>query len=111
MPAPENHLWQDQARQLGGGELVAIIERMGQDIHHIKKSLTAPFPGGDIEGHLRYHQLMIERNNELRRLRVAIQEKTISGLIWAALAFLGLCIYNYFVSGGKPPTLPPLIGH
>lgn len=105
-------LWQQQAEKLGGEALVETIEQMAQDIHEIKKNVsdltTSAFPGGDVEGHRRYHALMIERTEEIRRLRRAIQEKTISGLIWAFLVFLSLCVYSY-VGGGKP-TLPPL-GH
>lgn len=109
----KDELWQEQARQLGGEELVATIEGMARDIHSIKKSVadlsTAAFPGGDVEGHRRYHALIIERNQEIRRLRIAIQEKTISGLIWAFLVFLGLCVFSYVSGGGgKPPTFPPV---
>lgn len=91
-------LWQQQARELGGEELVEVIEDMAGDIHDIKTSVQtltdAAFPGGDIEGHRRYHELIIERNAEMRRLRIAIQEKTISGLIWAALVFVGLSVWH-----------------
>ena len=104
---PDNKLWQEQARQIGGDELVVTIENMAKDIHDIKKSVSdlshSAFPGGDIEGHRRYHASMIERTEEIRRLRRAIQEKTISGLIWALIVFLGLCVLSYI--SGKPPTL------
>ena len=83
---------------------------MGRDLHEIKKNVadlsSTAFPGGDLEGHRRYHILMIERTEEIRKLRVAIREKTLGGLIWALIVFLGLCIYSY-VAGGKPPTIPP----
>lgn len=119
-PLTKEPLWQEQARAVGGEALVATIEnistsqetlvtaqktmaaaqeKMGGDIHEIKESLasliTTAFPAGDAEGHRRYHDLMIRRNEEIRRLRIAVQEKTISGLIWAFLVFLGLCIYTF----------------
>ena len=119
-PLIKEPLWQEQARSAGGEELVATIEglasaqgkmveaqtemgdrqkTMSEDIHEIKQSLanliTTAFPAGDAEGHRRYHDLMIRRNEEIRRLRIAVQEKTISGLIWAFLVFLGLCIYTF----------------
>lgn len=104
-------LWQEQARELGGEALVETIEAMAKDIHDIKRGMadliSGAFPDGDISGHQRYHTLMIERNSEIRRLRIAIQEKTISGLIWALLVFLGLCIWSYVAGKPPPPFLPP----
>lgn len=107
MPDREKHLWQEQARHLGGQELVETIEAMALDIHSIKKSMSeltnSAFPGGDLAGHKRYHDLVIERTAEIRRLRIAIQEKTLSGLVWAFIAFMGLCVFKtvagYFAKG------------
>ncbi len=113
MSDSQEKLWQEQARRLGGDDLVATIEAMARDLHDIKKNVNdlaaTAFPGGDIEGHRRYHQVMIERNLEIRRLRVAIQEKTISGLIWAFIVFLGLCVFSY-VTGKNPPLPPGMLG-
>lgn len=109
MSHSQEHLWQEQARRLGGDDLVTTIETMARDIHDIKKNMadlsSTAFPGGDVEGHRRYHELMIERNMELRRLRIAIQEKTLSGLVWVLIIFLGLCVLSYIT--GKPPVIPP----
>lgn len=52
------------------------------------------FPGGDAEGHRRYHELLIEELEERRKLRRAIQEKTISGLVWAAIVGLGMAVWH-----------------
>lgn len=57
--------------------------------------IASAFPNGDTEGHRRYHQTMIEILEERRRLRVAIQEKTISGLVWALMVFIGLAAWHY----------------
>lgn len=56
--------------------------------------LVEAFPNSDFEGHRRYHQTMIETLNEKRRLRIAIQEKTISGLIWAVIVFVGASVWG-----------------
>lgn len=85
-------LWQQQAKQAGGDDLVTKIEQMASDIHEIKGSLadySKAFAGNDLDGHRRYHEAVIERTAELRRLRVAIQEKTISGLVWVVILWLG----------------------
>lgn len=103
-------LWQQQAQKLGGEALVEVIENMADDIHEIRKSMEdlvkTAFPNGDVIGHSSYHKAMIDRNEELRRLRRAVEEKTLSGLIWAFLVFLGLCVFNYVI-GLKPPHFPP----
>lgn len=53
------------------------------------------FPGNDLEGHCRYHATMIEILAEKRKLRIAIQEKTISGLVWGLLVFIGFSVWEY----------------
>lgn len=60
--------------------------------------LANAFPNTDTQGHRLYHQTMIEILQERRRMRVAIQEKTISGLVWAAMVFLGLAAWQYMKS-------------
>lgn len=59
--------------------------------------LRDAFPGKDTEGHLRYHELMIKRVERTERLISAIQEKTISGLIWG-----GYCCGWLIVLAGLP---------
>ena len=70
------------------------------------KELFKAFPHSDIEGHRRYHETQIEILEEKRRLRSAIQEKTISGLIWSAIVGISIIVWNYAVhfirTGGNP---------
>lgn len=112
----QSPLWQDQARAAGGEELVAAIEaltasqanmaqaqkQMGDDIHEIKTAVAelanTAFPDGDTEGHRRYHELIIQKTEEVRRLRVAIQEKTISALIWSFIVFLATCVGSFILN-------------
>lgn len=98
-PDQKNTLWQDQARKLGGDSLVEVITGMAEDINGMKgkievmdKHILKAFPGGDLEGHRRYHELMIRRTDEIRSLRIAIAEKTLTGLLWSGMAFLGWAI-------------------
>ncbi len=66
-----------------------------QDLEMATKKLYSAFPSGDVDGHRRYHDLIIQRNLEIRQLRIAIQEKTLSGLAWGSMAFLGFAVWNY----------------
>lgn len=93
-------LYQDQ-RPLGApGELRETVQKMSADIGEIKdtlQDLLKAFPAGDLEGHRRYHDAMIERNHEIRKLRYAIREKTIFGLLWLALGLIGTSLW-FFIS-------------
>lgn len=72
----------------------AVLGRMDA-LEREMKDLKEAFPAGDVDGHRRYHELMIERNAELRRLRVAVQEKTISGLVWAFIVFSAFAAWHF----------------
>ncbi len=98
-------LWQEQARKLGGDDLVQVIVdlREGQlqvlkRLEHLENSvaqLNRAFPNGDTEGHRRYHDLKIQELEEKRRLRIAIREKTIAGLVWAVIVGIGTAMWHY----------------
>lgn len=68
------------------------LERRMDEVEH---NFAAAFPNGDHVGHCRYHSIMIEQIEERRRLRIAVQEKTISGLVWAAIVGIGLAAWAY----------------
>lgn len=60
------------------------------------EAVMAAFPGNDAEGHRRFHETQILILEEKRQLKKAIQEKTISGLIWSGLVASGTAIYQQF---------------
>lgn len=62
------------------------------------------FPGGDPEGHRRAHEAMIETLAEKRRLRMAIQEKTISGLVWAVVVGVSVALWEWIKSMVRATT-------
>lgn len=64
----------------------------------MERRFAEAFPGGDHVGHCRYHSIMIESIEERRRLRRAVMEKTIAGLVWGVLVFLGLAAWHYVKS-------------
>ena len=81
-----------------------ILERLDLiDKHNVQrdediKKMFNAFPASDWEGHRRYHEAQIEILMEKRRLRSAIQEKTISGLIWLAIVAIGLAVWHEIVN-------------
>jgi hypothetical protein len=64
----------------------------------LERRFAEAFPGGDHVGHCRYHQLMIEGIDAKKRLREAIMQKTIAGLVWGAMIGLGLAVWQYLKS-------------
>ena len=92
----ESHLEAHINKAFAGGDAEGHRRaRMGDEIEsHLEAHINKAFAGGDAEGHRRAHEAMINLIEEKRRLRVAIQEKTISGLIWAGIMFVGLAIFN-----------------
>ena len=60
-------------------------------------NLEKAFPNGDADGHRRYHELMIDDIESRKRLRQAIQEKTISALIWSAVAGAAIAAWHTVV--------------
>jgi len=74
---------------------MTAIERRQDDL---ERRFVEAFPGGDHVGHCRYHELMIEDIAEKRRLREAVQQKTISALVWAAVAGLAYAVWQYLKS-------------
>lgn len=58
------------------------------------RALKSAFPAGDTDGHRRYHELIIEEIDAKKRLRHAIIEKTIPGILWAALVWVLFACWN-----------------
>lgn len=56
--------------------------------------ISKGFPGGDADAHRRYHETQIALVEEKRKLRIAISEKTISGIIWSAIVFVGIAAWT-----------------
>lgn len=71
-----------------------ILERL-EAVETEVKVLRTAFPTGDVDGHRRYHELMIEEIEEKRRLRRAVVEKSISGLVWAGMVGIGVALWHY----------------
>ena len=82
--------------QLDIDELTDKMDAMEAQQLDLARRFAEAFAGGDHIGHCRYHMLMIEEIENKKRMTQAIKEKTISGLIWGALVFVGLAILAYF---------------
>lgn len=68
------------------------LERWRSDM---EKRFADAFPGGDHVGHCRYHDLMIEDIDSRKRLRQAVMEKTVSGLVWAFVVAVAIAGWQW----------------
>lgn len=73
-------------------ERLDSLERSRDDMD---RRFADAFPGGDHVGHCRYHTLMIEEIESRKKLRQALTEKTLTGLVWAGLVGLGFAVWAY----------------
>lgn len=71
---------------------VENLERFQLDM---ERRFAEAFPGGDHLGHCRYHELMIEDIEAKKRLRRAVMERTVSGLVWGAVIGIGVAVWQY----------------
>lgn len=63
--------------------------------------LHKAFPGGDWEGHRRYHEAMIDRIEKRAKLYDALLEELTKKGMWALIVFVGAAIWFYFQSKVK----------
>ncbi|HEX5130243.1 MAG TPA: hypothetical protein VFV90_10880 [Usitatibacter sp.] len=67
----------------------------------MERRFAEAFPGGDHVGHCRYHELMIEDIAARKRLRQAVVEKTIGGLVWAMIVGFAIMSWDWLVAAVK----------
>lgn len=78
----------------------ALIKHIETEESAINKFITA-FPEGDLEGHRRYHQLLIEEAEDRKKMRQAIITKSTVSLIWVLLCALASAVWAYFIAAVK----------
>ena len=61
----------------------------------LKLIMISAFPDGDPVGHKQYHQVQIDFMNERRALWKDIRSKSIVGIIFMLLGFLGMAVIEY----------------
>lgn len=75
-----------------------LIDKHNEDRDEKIKELFNAFPANDPVGHCKYHELQMEMLAERRKLRAAVQEKTISALIWVGIVAVGTAVWHELLS-------------
>ena len=90
--------------QIGNSAMVQVLRQLDKHALETNQRLstietkmdvvTAAFPASDFEGHRRYHQSLIDVLEERRALYRSLKEKTIIGIIWAGVVWLGMAAWH-----------------
>lgn len=101
-----DQLWQQKMLELGGEPLLALMKEIrdtqqqqaGQlaNVERGISDLIRGFPAGDVDGHRRYHESVIEWR-ELRNqvMRAALEKVAQAGAI-AAFGYIMLALWEWF---------------
>lgn len=79
-------------------ERLDSLERFRMEM---EEKWKAAFPNGDHIGHCGYHELMIEEIRDRKKLIAAVKEKTVAGLVWAAIVGVAIAAWHYLVLAVK----------
>lgn len=58
--------------------------------------IKTAFPDGDLGGHKRFHDQLVEEDRDRKALYKEIRNKAVSGVFWVALVLVGTAIWEYF---------------
>lgn len=75
-----------------------ILASQNEQLERLEKlcnRFVDAIPGDDPEGHRRYHELVIQREEDRAAIRKAVIEKSLAALVWSALVALGSSIWLY----------------
>lgn len=81
--------------------IIAILNRQTQQLDKLEEvadKFHKSMPRDNPKKHRHYHELVIKREKEKAAFRKSIIEKSIAGLVWAALVFVGSSIWFYLQS-------------
>jgi hypothetical protein len=109
-----DELWKQEAIKMGGQNLVGKIIEMSDGIHALVKSadanddrmrdtemaiqkLYSAFPSGDVDGHRRYHEAVIQSVIARNKLYTHLLEKGLGGILWAAIVGLSMMLWFGFL--------------
>jgi len=82
----------DLNRPVTHGDLVTLNDKLTE----LRQTLIDMAPHGDIDGHRKYHEALIEAQKRRVKIYDAIIEKTLVALLWAFIAFIALAVWHEF---------------
>jgi hypothetical protein len=86
----QRHVENRSDSEVQGRKLDEVIRRV-DDLHKA-------FPGGDWEGHRRYHETLIEKAEARTKFYEDLRGELAKKGMWALIVLLGLALWQYFKS-------------
>lgn len=93
--------------QIGNPAMVQVLKQIDKHALETTQRLTSietkmdmvvsSFPSNDFEGHRRYHQSLIDVLEARKKFYMSMKEKTIFGLLWAVLVWIGFAVWHEFL--------------
>ena len=84
-----------ERRRLDATSTEPILSHIDKRFDEMETLIRSGFPDGDIEGHRRAHETVIESAAGRAKLWSTVLEKTISGSVWAAIVLLAMALWEY----------------
>lgn len=94
--------------QIGNPAMVQVLKQIDKHALETNQRLSSieikmdnisnAFPSHDFDGHRRYHQSLIDLLEARRKFYMSMKEKTIFGLLWAVLVWVGFAVWHEFLS-------------
>lgn len=81
-------------------DVKAALQAVNDQLEQLRNELSETIPGTLTEDEHQWVRLAIQREGQSIKLRQAIIEKTLTGLIWAAIVGLGVVLLDYLKAHG-----------
>lgn len=65
--------------------VVGLLRKILEKQDEMERMFMGAFPGGDLDGHRRYHEEVILMMQDRRKLRAAVIEQVVKGSVWALI--------------------------
>ncbi|WP_430230466.1 hypothetical protein [Paraburkholderia tropica] len=75
-----------------------VADRKLDEVIRRVDDLHKAFPGGDWDGHRRYHETLIERAEARAKFYNDLRAELAKKGVWALIALIGIALWQYFKS-------------
>ncbi len=90
---PNSH--EDTLKLVGDPAVTALLRLILERQLDLEKMIMGAFPGGDFEGHRRYHEEVIQDMQERRRMRNGVYEHLFKMGLWTVVLGGAAAVWQY----------------
>lgn len=85
------------------GALRAETTGLYAKLDQLKEEIKALAPNGDIDGHRRYHEQLIDIQTKRTKLVDTLTEKIVTGIVWAVMGGVCTALWAWIKAEAKHP--------